>query len=443
MVPGSASAFEPARDAAPSVADDAAATAVSGNDTAGSFLIISLDETLRLVERQGLDLLIARERWADTQAAADIARAEWYPHVVVGMGMNRSEGRVQATGGALLNVNKQSVYGDLGLSLEFDLAQALYGTRAAEQRELAGYFDTLVARGDAVTLAAHYYFDLLETFARIAIAEEATQHAARLVALQQVRLDTGAGLAVDLARSRAHEARTLRAEIDTRAEARIASGLLIELLQLDPSDQLVPWHAPGSLPDRIDLGVTSSDFPMGERRPELGREAAELEARRAEEEQAEWDFLLPDLVVSARYGTLGDTFGSFHDREDYAAALRWDLGVELFGEQERSRSRRRIAELASARTRAAIAREINTAEARLDAAELALQAAAHEVSAAAQALDLATARHEQGAGLLIEVLEAQVADSRARVSELAAVVNINRAQYSLSHALGFSIPATE
>lgn len=438
IVPGAASSFEPTRSADVSVPDDAREQAGGRNRTPGRPRSIDLAEVLSLVERQGLDLRIARERWRAAQAAADTARATWYPRVVVGTGLTRTEGRVQATDGALLNVDKQSIYGDVGLSFELNLGEAIYGTRAAEHRELASEFDMLAERGDSITLAAHYYFDLAETSARIPIAEEAGEHAAQLVTLSQARFDVGAGLAVDLARARAHEARARRALIGARTEARIASGLLIELLQLDPFIPLEPRDGSDQLPARIDMGGRRSDVPFGETRPELGRAAAELEARRAEEEQAEWDWLLPDLLVSARYGYLGDTVGNIKDREGYVAGFRWDLGADLFSERERSRSRRRIAELVAARTLAAVAQEINTAEAELEAAELALQVATYEVSAATQALELATARHAQGAGLLIEVLEAQIAASRARVSELAAVVGINRAEFSLSRAVGLA-----
>lgn len=396
---------------------------------------IGLDEVLALVTSQGIDVALASQRLTTARAEEDIARAAWYPQLSLGTAFYRSGGQVQGTAGNLFDVDKQAGSLDLGLSLEFDLGEALYGTQAAEHRTRAGEFDNLAARSDAVTMAAGSYFDLVETTARIAIADEALLHASRLVELQQARLDQGSGLEFDLVVATAHHARARRAQIGARSEARIASSLLIELLQLDPAVPVTPDQEPGRVPERVDLSLDHEDVPEFAR-PELGRAREELQARRVEERQAEWDWLLPDVFVGAGLGALGDNYGDLQSRKRYAAGLRWDLGAQLFGEQDRRRSRSREAELSAARTRAAIAREIDAALARSDAAVLEVEAVAHEARAAQQALLLATARYEQGAGLLIEVLQAQLAAVRSRSSQVAAVVGANRAEYAMSRALG-------
>jgi len=45
---------------------------------------ITLVEVVQLVEAQGLDLQIARERLAAAEAEEDIAHAAWWPHLSVG-----------------------------------------------------------------------------------------------------------------------------------------------------------------------------------------------------------------------------------------------------------------------------------------------------------------------------------------------------------------------
>ena len=47
-----------------------------------------------------------------------------------------------------------------------------------------------------------------------------------------------------------------------------------------------------------------------------------------------------------------------------------------------------------------------------------------------------TARHEAGASLLLEVLEAEVQLVRARAGHVDALAGYNRAQYALLHAVG-------
>jgi len=406
---------------------------------------ISLREVLVLVDSQGLDVAVARERILAARAEAAIARAAWWPQVNLGTSVFRSEGAVQGTFGNFWDVDKQSAFAGAQLSMEFDLGDAIYGTRAAAMRAEASQHAAQAATNDALTLAAFTYFDLLESYARIPIAEEAARHAELLVQFEKARLDGGSGLAADLSRARAHRATTQRVVIGARNQARQTSALLVELLKLSAGTVLSPDASglgaldillQGQAPEGGEVSDMSLELALFGGRPELREADAELRAREAEADAAAWAWLLPEVVVGARFGGLGYNYSELDSQNTYAAGLRWDLGAQLVGESDRDSSRRREAALLREQTRLRIVRELETAAAQCEAARLTMQSTAEEVSAARASFELAVERHRRGAGLLIQVLEAQINQVRAEAARIEAIADFNRAQFGLRRAEG-------
>jgi outer membrane protein TolC len=405
---------------------------------------ITLVEVVQLVEAQGLDLQIARERLAAAEAEEDIAHAAWWPHLSVGASLYRNDGQVQATSGDFLEVDKRSAWAGGEARLEFDLGAAIYGTRAASRRTEAKAHEAQGAADDAVTLAALYYFDLVESFARLGLAAEARLEAASLVALEQARLKAGSGLAASLARAQAHEAAVASAAIRARVGVERASARLVELLQLSPGDSLTPGASALAALDLVagawqpEAGQASSlllELALWAR-PELRAAESRLAASEAEEARADFAWILPEFMVAARVGSLGQDYNDADSQNVYTAALRWDLGAKLLGERNLGRSHRRQAQLEHALVKGQVQREVRIAAAEYGAAQLAIAASEREVEAATLARDLARERHEHGAALFVEVLDSQMQFLRAHLARVAALADFNRAQFSLLRASG-------
>jgi len=405
---------------------------------------IGLLEVLRLAETQGIDVQLADERLREARAEADIARAAWWPELHVGTTLYRNEGRVQNTQGRLLDVDKQNAWTGGQLRMEFDLGQAIYGSRSARRAAEASAFATETTANDSVTLAALAYFDLLESYARLPIAADALEHAEQLVTFERARVDGGTGLESELARALSHRAAVQRATIQMRAQAQLASATLVELLQLDPAKPLAPDADGLGALELVTAELAPSDGLANEHvlklalgaRPELREADSRVAVGEADEEQADRAWMLPTVFLGARFGALGWNYSDLESQDVYTAAVSWDLGARLFGERDRGRSRRRQAELERVRMRSAILREVQTAAAELDAAGLSIEATELEVQAARSAHDLAAQRHALGAALLIEVLDSQVQFLRARVARAEAVASYNRAQFAYLRAVG-------
>jgi outer membrane protein TolC len=171
-------------------------------------------------------------------------------------------------------------------------------------------------------------------------------------------------------------------------------------------------------------------------RPELGAARADQRASEARARAAKIDWLVPSLSMQAAVGSMGDDLDDLERREVLSAALRWDLGAPLFGAAARARADNRAASLETERARRSTIHDVVSAWSASRSAAARILAAAEGVSVAEAALDLTLLRVEQGAGLLLEALEADLDLSRGRRTLVSAVGDFNRAQYALLRAVG-------
>ncbi len=88
----------------------------------------------------------------------------------------------------------------------------------------------------------------------------------------------------------------------------------------------------------------------------------------------------------------------------------------------------------------AVAEEVVTAFEEIGAARQRIGAAETRAGAAAEALRLAEARRREGAGLLLEALDAQTALTRARTERVRAIADLERAQFRMLRGLGHLRP---
>lgn len=398
---------------------------------------IRLEVILELSAGTALEVGIARQDLERARAEQRMAAALWFPTLALGTGLYHHEGRTQSTEGLLLDAHKRNAQAALGLELTLDPAGAHFAGNAARARSRAARLALDAAANASLHAGANGWFDLLEAQAQLAIARGARRRAEELVELEHTRHELGQGLKVDLLRARAHLQRA-RGEVITAAnERRLASTTLAELLGLEPGADYTPEQGelrPLRLVVETDLDLLI-ERALGAR-PDLGAARAGQRAHEAEARAAKLDWLVPRLSLQASVGSLGDDLDDLERQEVFTAALRWDLGMHLFGAAARAEALSRTASLETERSRRRAISDVVRAWSAGRSSQALILAATEEVSVAEAALDLALLRVEEGAGLLLEALEADLDLSRARRSLVRAVGDFNRAQYALLRAVG-------
>ena len=243
-----------------------------------------------------------------------------------------------------------------------------------------------------------------------------------------------------------------RADIEHAVgQLEVASTKLVQLLVLDPNQVLAPIEPAESV-----FRLLADETPLDEmivqglhQRPELASSQELVQATLMRLKQARLRPLIPSMAFSYAGGGFGGGqngfFGNFGTRGDATVSLYWELqnlGFTDLAIARRSLAENRAAMLRLVKVENQVAAEVAAAYKTRVAADRRMAQAAPEVAKAIESLRLNMLNIRRGAGLPgatrpIEVLQPIQALAQARTDYLHAVLDYNRAQFRLYHAIGW------
>jgi len=412
---------------------------------------IDLPTALRLGDANNLDIALARNRFAAAYQDQRAARLLWLPDLQIGSQYLYHDGMIQRAVGEVFDTRRNSLFVGGGPVLRVDVADALYTPLVARQVTSARAAGASAVTNRSLLQIAEAYLELLDGHVRLAIATETRDNAGRLAQLTESFARTGVGLPSDAARAQT-ELQTREQDIVAAQERAVRqSAELARLVRLDARTPLDPVETtmavvqlmpPGDGPDSlVDLALRS--------RPELAEERSLVQAAVARVRQAKVGPLVPTVQLGYQAGGFGGGFsgdpngffGAWGGREDFSAALVWEL--KNLGLGDVARTRRREIDADAARIRLAqvvdrVVQEVVTAQAMVSSSGKQVDIARKAVESAIESLGLNENRIRGGNGLPIELLQSIQALDRARLNYLQAVTSFNKAQFRLYVAVGTS-----
>jgi outer membrane protein TolC len=400
---------------------------------------IDLAAVLKLAGSGAVEIDLARSRAKEAAHEAKVQQAQALPFLTPRAQFFRHEGLNQNNAGTLFNVDRQTAIAGAGVDIVLQPSEAIYLSLAAAQRASAASA-TYRARVDATMVrAARTYFALATSSAQQAIANDDLRAAQELLRIQQVRATAGVALPASVARARARVAEAEGQLQGAIGEVTGNSAELAGLLNLRISAQLAPQIADAVVLIDLVAADQSNETLITlalHRNPELRAATSRIAAASSEADLTRWGWLLPELRAGVTFDEFGSTFGNSNDREQYYAGVSWRLDFGMTARHSANIERQRQAELQATAVRNQLVATIHRLRAQITAAAARVDAGRREVEAAGESMRLVTAQHKEGVGLLLEVLDAQVALSRARINLVSAIGSHNVAQYSLLRAIG-------
>ncbi|MFQ5664866.1 MAG: TolC family protein [Candidatus Binatia bacterium] len=398
---------------------------------------IDYRSALRLAAAKNLDILQARARLMEDRGARLRAIGRLLPSLSAGLETARIDGEIQASFGEL-GRRKFSTINPAGrVSLRVNPGEAIFELLAAHKRVGAAEHASDGVTQETLARVATQYFSLQAAEAQVGIAASAVQTAKELRRLAYDRATLGVGLEADAARA---EARLAQEEVAlTSAEERFrdASVDLADTLRLDPAVVLVPLEA-----NVRQLELTDAHQPLPQlldralaQRPEL--RALGLRAAAAADAQAAawWKALGPSAYGAVEESGIGRSF-AVGNRQIYEGFVGWTLTPSSVGETRAAAARLEQTQLHQDQLKQAIRAEVVRARDLVFTAKLRISAGRRGVAAAQQSLTLSQDRFTGGAGLELEVIEAQEALTTARTALVQAIAQYNAAQVRLIRAVG-------
>ncbi len=420
---------------------------------------IDFSTALSMAAGQNPQVEFANARIREAMAQLHGAQTLWLPSIRGGVNYNKHDGTLQASGGAVTDVNRASLQTGLGLraigagtpavpgvAAKFHTTDALFQPRIAGLRTAARHDEARATKNDVLLETSLAYLELLRSAQQQRIAEETRHHARQLADMTTTFADSGQGGQADADRARTEL--SLRENEVVRAEeaAAVASTRLAELLHVDPSTTLLPQET-----GVMTIHLVAANMPRNEmlatglsNRPELAQSrhlVGEAIERLRRERFAP---LVPSVLLGMSYSGFGGSAGSssttnFAERLDFDAAAYWEVRNLGFGEASaRNEARARIdqARLRQVQTMDRVAREIAEAHAQVTSRVRQIATAEGGVQAALASYERNISRIRQAQGLPLEVLQSIQALDQARRESLRALVDYNEAQFRLHRALG-------
>jgi len=412
---------------------------------------IDLPTALRLGDANNLDIALARNRFAAAYQDQRATGLLWLPDLQVGSQYLYHDGMIQRAIGEVFDTRRNSLFVGGGPVLRVDVAHALYTPLVARQVTSARAAGASAVTNRSLLQIAEGYLDLLDSHVRLAIAHETRDNAGRLAQLTQSFARTGVGLPSDAARAQT-ELQTREQDIVAAQERTVVqSAELARLVRLDARVQLDPVESTMAVVHLLPPGESADsliDFAL-RTRPELAEERSLVQAAVARVRQARVGPLVPTVQLGYQHGGFGGGysgdpngfFGTWGGREDFSAALVWEL--KNLGLGDVARTRRREIDADAARIHLAqvvdrVVQEVVSAQAMVASRGTQVEIARKAVEAAMESLELNENRIRGGNGLPIELLQSIQALDRARLNYLQAVTGFNKAQFRLYVAVGTS-----
>ena len=448
----------------PPVANTAASTPPTIPQSAAPYPI-DLSTALRLADVQNPTIGEARVLILGALAERQAARALLLPSLNAGTNYHDHTGPLQRSNGTILKVTEQSLYFGGGartvaaesvaipaVNIFSPLTDAIFEPLAAQQRVVGARFNASDTANKVLLEVASLYIDLIGAEAILEARRVTAAESDRIAASVAAYAATGQGRKSDADRAEA-DRRRFQADIQKAEErAAVASALLAERLNLDPSAQLRPLAGPLEPIELINPETPPEELIRSAvaRRPDLAaREALVSQAEyRVKQEKARP--LLPTIWLGFSGGAFGGgsnltatPLGSFAGRTDFDVRAYWT--VLNLGAGNASLIKQRKAQAGQAMAdRSRVINQIRAEVASARAQSLALRS---QVTNARFGLRTAEDGYRQDQirlretlALPIEALDSLRLLSDARVALIQAITRANRTQFALFVSLGAPPP---
>jgi outer membrane protein TolC len=319
----------------------------------------------------------------------------------------------------------------------FSGGKDLFRKETAQTARLLRLTEKAEIENSLLSSVAEAYYNILAAAKYREIAKESIATVERELANTKVRYEAGGVLKSDVLSLEVRVSQAREELIRAENAHRISVAALKNLMgvgqtmeiSLDETCSLTP-----AIPRRYEDGISYAR----ERRPELARIKKEVELAAQAVASARADFL-PRLDLEARY--YYDSPGADFNKENWTAGLlmSWDLfsGGRRLARYENAKNALATAKALEGKVRDAVEYEVKSAYLRLADASERLETAKNALVHAEESLRLVSIQYRGGSAGITRYLEAELDRNRARLREITARYDVEKALAAAARAVGF------
>lgn len=309
--------------------------------------------------------------------------------------------------------------------------------RSAEAELMAANFRHNTVLQDVALAVELAYHQRLAAKALVEVAEQNVRQSEYNLELAKARQKSGVSAKFDVLRAETEKANADLALVRARNTQRIAHGQLANAMGLQVSQAFDIEELPQDVHQEELADIDQLLEEAAQARPELQAALARMTARGADADAARAQYF-PQISANADYG--------FRDESFLPTGAEWTvgLGLELPLFTGYSRTYRQAQAWSDYEAAAAqyenelrgVELEVWTAHSRLIEAGEAIEAAKKLIASADESLRVATGRYQAGAGNIIELVDAQAAQTDAHNQLVRAVLSWYTALAQFQRTIG-------
>ncbi|MDZ7372366.1 MAG: TolC family protein [candidate division KSB1 bacterium] len=329
----------------------------------------------------------------------------------------------------------------------FDFGQSWFRIWQARSSAVAAEDEYEATRQSVLLAVKQRYFELLKAQELVRVYEMAVEAAQRQLERTQAMYELGSVAQADVYKARVNLGQQQISLINQRNLVEIAKANLNTVMGREPTAPLHVLEYPGSA-DTLSLTLEEAVRIALAKNPQIRARDNRLRASRMGVRAAQANFL-PSVGVSVSYSRDNeflDKVVSKHIDRDYSVVVGLSVSLNLFNgladkaDLDREQTNYRIAEEDLEETQRNVIAEVKRSYLNLKAYREIAELNQENLRSAEEDLRLAEERYRLGSGTLLEVIDAQVALTRARATFVSSHYDALIARAQLEAAMGVLAP---
>jgi len=421
--------------------------------TAQDTIPINLEKVLELGGADNLTIKEYKERQELSLAELTKAKEWWLPEIYAGAQTHQLWGAaMNADGRFFLDVNRQNLWGGLGLNANWDFADGIYSAKSANLRSQASQFLSQAERNQQLLEMINAYYELMTAQLNYNAYQNLVNQSDSIVQQIQIQVEGGLLYESELLLAKSNKNHLQVEMLNAKKDYNNASAALKKLLNIEQNIKLLSADE-SLLPLHFTAELEAVEDSVYLNRPEIKANELQFQALEMERKKYTTGLLIPELNI----GTYGSYFGringnvspmfpaqypetqQLYPTSALNVSLMWKipLGALTYqGDKKSFDSKMRLNEIEAEQFKVQINEEVANATSDLQLGKEQIEIAKEALDFTTEALNQSIERQKLGTAKPFEVFQAQQFFLQAQLDYLKAVSAYNKAQYALKVAKG-------
>ncbi len=398
---------------------------------------VTIEKVMELAGANNLTIQEFGLKYEQALAEESKAKEWWLPNIYAGFTTHYLNGAAMNTDGTILSgVNRDNLWGCLGIAAEIDFGKSIYQNLAAKQRTEAVTYFSIAEKNKAILNVVQTYYDLQTAQLQYFFLQYLVNQSDSLTQQIKIQVDAGLMYQSEYLMSQSNFQHLKITMLQVKSEWQKKSALLANQLDFENNIRLISADTT-LIP--VSFSVQQTDSGSYKTRPEYMGLNADLESVQTLRKTANQGLLIPKLKVDFGDGAFGAYSTPLYNTAQLNASLLWNLPfgrLTYKGDLKKHDAEIALQQNKIEQFKNQYQQEISVANSQVQISGEQMKIGKEALLSATEAMNQSIDRQKSGTARAFEVFQAQQFFLQAQIDYLQAVSEFNKAQFALKVAKG-------